>query len=193
MEHKLPHRSSSTCPHPASAPTHLLSLRRGRSRVPHQQRRLHGGQLPKQLRAQRRCRGCGPVLLRHLLQRLHLQREPAAGCPAWLACWCLVWLRRFADKAGKEGISFNGCTFNMLLACYEGGTNGGRRIKGCTCCPQLNCPLQGNSADVFGNDVYMESWVATPAYFNPFPTTARALACAAAGRRGMACLWHIYF
>ncbi len=87
-------------------------------------------------------------------------------------------------QSRKGGHFFNGCTFNMLLACYEGGTNGGRRIKGCTCCPQLNCPLQGNSADVFGNDVYMESWVATPAYFNPFPTTARALACAAAGRPG---------
>jgi hypothetical protein len=35
------------------------------------------------------------------------------------------------------------------------------------------CVLQGNSADVFGSDVYMESWVATPAYFNPFPTSAR--------------------
>ncbi|KAI3424151.1 hypothetical protein D9Q98_009511 [Chlorella vulgaris] len=43
----------------------------------------------------------------------------------------------------SSGIYFNGCTFN------------------------------GNSADVFGSDVYMESWVATPAYFNPFPTSAQ--------------------
>ncbi len=33
--------------------------------------------------------------------------------------------------------------------------------------------MQGNKADVFGNDIYMESWVATPAYFNPYPTSAR--------------------
>lgn len=47
-------------------------------------------------------------------------------------------------------------------------------------------PVQGNVADVFGNDVYMESWVATPAYFNPYPTTARALAAqpAPAARTG---------
>jgi hypothetical protein len=32
--------------------------------------------------------------------------------------------------------------------------------------------LQDNNAEIFGNDVYMESWVATVAYFNPFPTTA---------------------
>ncbi|KAL4442679.1 hypothetical protein ABPG77_006673 [Micractinium sp. CCAP 211/92] len=34
------------------------------------------------------------------------------------------------------------------------------------------CVFSGNKAEVFGNDVYMESWVATPAYFNPFPTSA---------------------
>lgn len=34
------------------------------------------------------------------------------------------------------------------------------------------CPVQNNSADIFGNDVYMESWVATVAYFNPYPPTA---------------------
>ncbi|EFN53548.1 hypothetical protein CHLNCDRAFT_53713 [Chlorella variabilis] len=43
----------------------------------------------------------------------------------------------------STGIYFNGCTFN------------------------------GNKADVFGNDIYMESWVATPAYFNPYPTSAQ--------------------
>ena len=32
--------------------------------------------------------------------------------------------------------------------------------------------LQDNSAIIFGDDVYMESWVATVAYFNPYPTTA---------------------
>lgn len=34
------------------------------------------------------------------------------------------------------------------------------------------CVLQDNTAEIFGNDVYMESWVATVVYFNPFPTKA---------------------
>ncbi len=38
--------------------------------------------------------------------------------------------------------------------------------------PSFALLAQGNKAEVFGNDVYMESWVATPAYFNPFPTSA---------------------
>ena len=29
---------------------------------------------------------------------------------------------------------------------------------------------------MFGPDVYMESWVATPAFFNPYPTSASAWA-----------------
>jgi hypothetical protein len=32
--------------------------------------------------------------------------------------------------------------------------------------------FKDNDAEIFGNDVYMESWVATIAYFSPFPTTA---------------------
>ena len=46
--------------------------------------------------------------------------------------------------------------------------------------------LQGNTAEVFGNDLYMESWVATPAYFNPFPTQAgaRPMPVLAPGRGG---------
>lgn len=32
--------------------------------------------------------------------------------------------------------------------------------------------MQDNDAEIFGNDIYMESWVATVAYFNPFPPQA---------------------
>lgn len=34
------------------------------------------------------------------------------------------------------------------------------------------CTFKNNTAVIFGNDVYMESWVTTLAYFFPFPTTA---------------------
>ena len=43
------------------------------------------------------------------------------------------------------------------------------------CCQKLSQALrspQDNTATTFGNDVYMESWVETVAYFDPFPTTA---------------------
>ena len=36
-----------------------------------------------------------------------------------------------------------------------------------------NCEFKDNSAEIFGNDIYMESWVVSSAYFNPFPTTAQ--------------------
>eukprot|EP00889_Picochlorum_renovo_P005322 jgi/Picre1/32352/NNA_007698.t1 len=35
-----------------------------------------------------------------------------------------------------------------------------------------NCDFVDNDAEIFGNDIYMESWVATVAYFNPFPPQA---------------------
>ena len=34
------------------------------------------------------------------------------------------------------------------------------------------CDFVDNDAEIFGNDIYMESWVATVAYFNPFPPKA---------------------
>lgn len=48
--------------------------------------------------------------------------------------------------------------------------------------PSFALLAQGNKAEVFGNDVYMESWVATPAYFNPFPTSAGEPPLAAASQ-----------
>lgn len=35
-----------------------------------------------------------------------------------------------------------------------------------------NCNFVDNDAEIFGNDIYMESWVATVAYFNPYPPEA---------------------
>jgi hypothetical protein len=35
-----------------------------------------------------------------------------------------------------------------------------------------NCNFIDNDAEIFGNDIYMESWVATVAYFNPYPPDA---------------------
>ncbi len=45
-----------------------------------------------------------------------------------------------------------------------GGSSAGIFFDGCT--------FTDNTAVIFGNDIYMESWVATVAYFNPYPTTA---------------------
>ncbi|GAB4813434.1 hypothetical protein N2152v2_000480 [Parachlorella kessleri] len=45
-----------------------------------------------------------------------------------------------------------------------GGSSTGIGFEGCT--------FQNNSASIFGQDVYLESWVATTVYMSPFPTPA---------------------
>jgi len=47
-----------------------------------------------------------------------------------------------------------------------------RYLPCCFCLVHMYFFLQDNDAEIFGNDIYMESWVATVAYFSPFPTKA---------------------
>jgi hypothetical protein len=68
---------------------------------------------------------------------------------------------------GQAG--FTRCTFE-----YNKGQNGGAVGVGGSSAGIFfdGCTFTDNTAVIFGNDIYMESWVATVAYFNPYPTTA---------------------
>ncbi|KAL4424301.1 hypothetical protein ABPG75_001602 [Micractinium tetrahymenae] len=68
------------------------------------------------------------------------------------------------SNAGFTRVVFQGNAAPSGGAVGVGQSSSGIYFNGCT--------FSGNKAEVFGNDVYMESWVATPAYFNPFPTSA---------------------
>jgi hypothetical protein len=188
----------------------------GRRAVPHLQRRLHPHLVPVQLGALGRRGGRGPILIGHLLQRLHLQREPP---PPWWWWWWWWWWRQgvCALVAMVRGVWWRcvcrwrwcgACALVVmvrgvwwrcvcrwgpcaLLGMVRGGWSGSGWVRGRLGATPSNARLsaalrahahlprrprvclQGNQADVFGNDVYMESWVATPAYFNPYPTAAR--------------------
>ncbi|PSC74203.1 root cap family [Micractinium conductrix] len=64
---------------------------------------------------------------------------------------------------------FTSCLFQGNIAPSGGAVGIGQSSSGV----YFNgCSFSGNKADVFGQDVYMESWVLTPAYFNPYPTSA---------------------
>lgn len=83
------------------------------------------------------------------------------------ACW-----------RGRWGLTTACAKGTARLCGYTAGGAGRRGAQLANGAPAPWPCLQGNSAEVFGNDVYMESWVATPAFFNPFPTSAGAHACA---------------
>lgn len=67
-------------------------------------------------------------------------------------------------SAGFTSCLFEGNSGQNGGAIGVGGSSQGMFFDGCT--------FNKNEAAIFGNDVYMESWVATIAYFFPFPTSA---------------------
>lgn len=67
-------------------------------------------------------------------------------------------------QAGFTRCIFEGNRGQNGGAVGVGGSSAGIFFDGCT--------FTKNSAEIFGDDIYMESWVATVAYFNPYPTTA---------------------
>jgi hypothetical protein len=67
-------------------------------------------------------------------------------------------------QAGFTRCIFEGNRGQNGGAVGVGGSSAGIFFDGCT--------FTKNTAVIFGDDIYMESWVATVAYFNPYPTTA---------------------
>ncbi|KAL4515601.1 hypothetical protein Ndes2526B_g03748 [Nannochloris sp. 'desiccata'] len=67
-------------------------------------------------------------------------------------------------QAGFTRCIFEGNRGQNGGAVGVGGSSAGIFFDGCT--------FSQNTAVIFGDDIYMESWVATVAYFNPYPTTA---------------------